>query len=209
MPDGRPDFDKDLVAHALGLILERYKNKRILQALVTSYVSETQEIRDAIQEVALARDMRTAFGIYLDVVGKIVQAARNSANDEAYRLIINTKIAQNKSFGRAGDFETVWNLMGNDPTDLRIVENFPASATISSPVPVQNAFLTNSEMLDVLTRIFRGKMQAAGVRLSFVFTTDPNTFKYKNLGAFDVPTAGYSDANHPTSLLYGKYSSVI
>src|ERR1700749_997371 len=126
---GKPDFTKSLKADALSLLLEEYKGKAVLAALISSYVGECEELRDAIQEVILARDGRTAYGIWLEVIGKIVGAARNSDNDAAYRLIINTKIAQNKSFGRAKDFEIIWQLLGNDPANLSETEHYPAGAT--------------------------------------------------------------------------------
>lgn len=210
MPNGEADFTKDLVGKAVGRLLERYKNKPIITALVTSYVSELVEIRDAIKEVQLARDARTAYGIYEDIIGKIIGEARNAANDEAYRLLINTKIAVNKSSGRASDFETIWELLGNDPTQLRLTETPPAAGIITSIAPITNVFLSNVEMVDVLTRIFfRGKVNAAGVRLTFIYATDPHSFQFKHLPSASDPTKSYSDSSSPATLTYGKLASIL
>lgn len=211
MPNGKPDFSKDLKADALGLLLEQYKGKPVLEALIASYVAECSELRDVIQEVVLARDARTAYGIWLDVVGKIVGAARNSGNDEAYRLLINTKIAQNRSSGRASDFERIWELLGNDPANLRLTEFYPAEGQLTSTQPVTNPFLTSAEMLDVLKRIFfQGKVNAAGVRLTFVFATDTNGLQFtSSISMTSDPAHALSDSTHPATQTYGKLASVI
>lgn len=207
---GKPDFTKSLKADALSLLLEQYKGKPILEALISSYVAECEEIRDAIKEVVLARDARTAYGIWLDIIGKIVGAARNSSNDEAYRLLINTKIAQNKSSGRAGDFERIWELMGNDPANLRMTEIFPAGGVLTSIAPITSLFLTSTEMIDVLRRIFfQGKVNAAGVRLTFVFATDTDSFQFNDYySGGSSPQHAFSDANNLASPA-GKLASVI
>ena len=210
MPNGEIDFNKSLTQDALSLLMEQYKGKPVLQAIISSYTAECQELQSVIKDVILARDARTAYGIYLDVIGKIVQAGRNSSNDEAYRLLVNTKIAQNKSSGRAQDFETIWELLGNDPSILRFTEEFPAAAIITATQPITNPFLTGSEMLDVLTRIFfQGKTNAAGVRLQFVFNTEVNDFEYTYLGGPSASNHAYSDISNPGTLTYGKWASVI
>lgn len=211
MPNGKPDFTKSLKADALGLLLEQYKGKPILEALLSSYVSECEELRDAIQEIVLARDARTAYGIWLDIIGKIVNAARNSGNDAAYRLIINTAIAVNRSFGRAKDFELVWQLLGNDPATLSETENYPACATISTDVPINNPLLSGAEVLDILTRVFfHSHMNAAGVKLAFVFATDANSFQAtSSISMASNPAHAPSDSAHPATQTYGKVASVI
>lgn len=205
-----PDFNKDLVADALGLLLEQYKGKPVLQAVVISLAEEIQELRDAAKEVQQSKDFKQCFGIYLNYFGKIVAAARNSDNDEAYRLLIGTKIAQNKSFGRAQDFETIFELLGNDPSTLRLTEVFPAGGTITATQPLGTVLIPGPDMLDVLRRLFfTGKTQAAGVRLRFIFVTSLDDFRYRNAGDVSQGNHGYGDRSNPSTLTYGKWSSVL
>lgn len=100
---GGPEFEPqtDHVEQAKDLLLEQFKGKENIEALLSVLVEPAQDIEDAAAQVYAAFDPYTATGHALDVAGWRVGEARNGRDDSAYRPYVLGRIAANKSDGRA------------------------------------------------------------------------------------------------------------
>lgn len=89
----------DHVAQAKALLLEQYKRKLRIRALVGVYARQAQILEDAIWSVILGRMLPNAVGVQLDVLGDIVGQKRLGQPDDRYRALIAVRIAINRSSG--------------------------------------------------------------------------------------------------------------
>lgn len=151
------------VAAGLSRLIEQYKNKTLAKGLIVSYLNRVQELENAISDLYNARQFAPgkAFGIYLDRIGKIVGAKRNSADDSAFFIFIQAQIAINKSSGTIPEFIEVCKLLATQTPLIR--ETYPASLDIEILI---NTFSTDA--VRTLAQAFHG-MVADGVQLSFLY----------------------------------------
>lgn len=74
--------------------------QKIFQVIGEGY----DEIIDKAREIIDSRNIDKSFGFGLDILGDTVGQPRNGLDDETYRAILRTRIAENKSIG---DIETL------------------------------------------------------------------------------------------------------
>ena len=89
----------DHVAEGRGLLLEQYRGKPRLDALLGAYTRQVQKLEDGIWSVILGRMLENAVGVQLDKIGKIVGQKRLGEPDIRYRMLIQVRIAINRSSG--------------------------------------------------------------------------------------------------------------
>lgn len=77
----------------------RLSEKENFLKLIKLFVDKAQEVEDALLELASQKDLDTVVGVWLDYLGKIVDAPRDGREDEDYRKFIRLKIGINKSDG--------------------------------------------------------------------------------------------------------------
>lgn len=119
------------VEAGLDLLLEQYKGKPRIAALITSELEQIQKLEDAIWEVILGRLIDTAVGVQLDALGKIVGQKRQGAGDEVFRARIRARIWANRSLGHPDDIIKVVQLATGLPDDeWTYTENYPAGFII-------------------------------------------------------------------------------
>src|SRR5688572_13994483 len=99
----------DHVEQGLRLLLDQYKDKPRLTALLSSYLNRVQELEDAAWDVRIKRFVDDAVGAQLDGIGRIVGELRQGRDDVTYRLFILARIRVNLSFGHADDVIDVLN----------------------------------------------------------------------------------------------------
>lgn len=117
-------------AAPLDRLITQYKNKPRLRALLQSYLDELEELKAAREQVRLAFRLGDAFGAQLDILGKIVGAARQGFDDAAYELLIRAYIRAQKSEGKPEDIYAVFRIL-LAPGDLMILdEYFPMSLVL-------------------------------------------------------------------------------
>lgn len=97
----------DHVDQAERLLIDQYKGKPRLLALLRSYIRRCQETEDAIYNSILQRMIDNAVGVSLDAIGKAVGEARQGREDELYRVFLRARIRINLSHGRAPDIIAV------------------------------------------------------------------------------------------------------
>jgi hypothetical protein len=127
----------DHVEAGLDLLLDYYKGKPRLEALLSSELKQIQALEDAAWDVLIQRLIDNATGVQLDKLGRIVGQPRVEEDDEVYRVRIRTRVRANKSLGHPKDLiEVALILTGLDKTELEYSESYPAGFMIEVLAPM-------------------------------------------------------------------------
>lgn len=86
-------------ADAIARLLEQYKGKSRIEALISSLVGGYQSVEDAFNDLGVNRFVAVATGETLTNIGSIVGAERSDLDDETLRLLILARIQVNISNG--------------------------------------------------------------------------------------------------------------
>lgn len=152
------DVITDFDTRAQKLLLEQFRYKPNIDAILQSYIDPFQELEYKIYEVQILTLLQNATGIQLDNIAEYVGLLRNGLDDNEYRQAIRTKIILNRS---NGDLETVITGVKFITGDefCRVVETYPAKLTIVISGPVPNQF-TKQAILSIMV---------AGVGLTLLY----------------------------------------
>jgi hypothetical protein len=156
----------DHVDQALARLIQQYKEKPNLAALITAFVDQIQDLEDAIFDLDEGRQFFNgttypAVGDQLDGIGALVGARRNGLDDATYLIFIIGTIAQNFS-------DTTI------PTMITIVENFFQPETViprSAPPAEFNVEIGGNTLDEDLFQYVFPILQnslGAGIKLGFV-----------------------------------------
>lgn len=183
----------DHAEEAPTLLLDQYKDKPRLKALLLSYIRRVQELEDAIWDVLTKRLIDNAEGAQLDVLGRIVGQRREGREDDVYRLYIGARIRINSSKGRADDILDV----------LALVESVPTSYTELYPASIAIEFLDATEAPPTVLIDLARQAKPSGVRIGIVVPNAPvdQTFAFSDAVSGDNdPARGFG---HEGSTEYG------
>lgn len=193
------------VQDALDRLMEQYRNKPRISAILTSLVDQIQDLEDVVFEV---RDGTMLFngttypaiGAQLDQIGEIVGQKRNGLEDAQYLLFILGKIAANYSDASL-------------PTILKIIKIIyqPESVFIRNVYPNAIAYSLGNPALDPLFfNLARTLIQGAlgqTVDISYIATHDPDdAFRFTYRGG-PLIGGGFADKSVPGS--GGKFADSI
>jgi len=89
----------DHVEQALALLLEQFKDKPNLEALVDALVTQVQDLEDVFHALIYERLPDTAIGAQLEQIGELVGELRGGLSDEDFRRFIRARIQVNLSCG--------------------------------------------------------------------------------------------------------------
>ena len=103
------------VEQGRGLLLEQYQGKPRLDALLAAYTRQVQKLEDAIWSVILGRMLENAVGVQLDKIGRIVGQKRLGEPDVRYRMLIQVRIAINRSSGYPDEVINIVRLVCQTP----------------------------------------------------------------------------------------------
>jgi hypothetical protein len=127
------------VFNAQNRLLEQDKQREKTVKLVTSVISEVQEVENAMYDVYTNCGVYTAIGAQLDVVGLLVGEARVGRIDEVYRTAILARIKLNVG---GGEPDTIIDAIKQwmNPILINFTEPAPAYFTlfIQSAVNIPN-----------------------------------------------------------------------
>lgn len=121
---------------ALDRLLEQFKDKPNVEALIKGWMKGVQTTETSLFELLNNRSIQTAFGVQLDYIGKIVGAKRGGRSDESYREAILLQILINTSEGTPDDILEILSLI----TNASIVKSFPH-------YPVGGSLYTNGDTI--------------------------------------------------------------
>lgn len=149
------------------LLLEQYKGKPRMEAMVCILREELQEVEDALWDLYTRRSVNSATWAAEDVLGAIVGRDRAGMSNEDYRCWIKAQILVNRSSGYGEELIAILKAIFGQGASVELREYYPASVII-----------TLNDELAVSRRVVGAILQtakAAGVRLIFEHTlVDPD-----------------------------------
>lgn len=161
-------------------LIQQYKEKPSLEAILRSLIDQIQDAEDAYQQLLNFRSIDNAFGQTLDLIGSIVGATRlTGESDDNFRLRIRYQVSLNTSEGQPERVLDSYRLITGESFVL-IQELYPAAVSVSSAF----AFADQAEVDRVLAVV--ESVAPAGVRVDYlgVFdATEPFAFQGVASGA--------------------------
>lgn len=185
----------EVVSRGVSRLLFTFQDKPRIVALLSSYLAEVQELRDATYQVWVLRQLQRIIAgtvvptnDIMNKLGKLVGQPREGFDNVNYAILISARIRANKSTGRTADIIAVTSLLV--PGTAIYVQDLPPASIMITP---QGAVLFDPYLIG---ESFLLKAVAAGVYLMFRWTTAPfaNTLILgyaRGLGAI-VPTIDQS-----------------
>lgn len=175
----------DHAEQAVARLAAQFRDKDLIIGLVESLVGPKQHMEDTLQDLLTERTIDTAIGKQLDQFGTIVGEDRQGRNDDEYRIALKARMGRNTSEGTPDDVINVFNLLTGS-TQTQLVE-LTAVITLTGNVD----FSANA----VAIKAFMQKVVAAGVRIDWIASQDPNFPPFAFLG---VPGgSGFDDSGNP------------
>lgn len=110
---------------ALSRLLQQYKGKDKIAALINCFSAQIQEIEAALFELLNDRWIESATGQQLDGLGQIVGEARQGRTEDDYRIALRVRILINKYSGSTEQIIEILSLATQSQVELS--EYFPAS----------------------------------------------------------------------------------
>ncbi len=99
------------IEQAKDRLREQYKGKPTIEALITAWVGQIQELEQILIDLSTQRSIDTAAGIQLDLIGELLNKPRNGRSDVDYRILLLAKVAQNISRGTPEDVIAVFKIL--------------------------------------------------------------------------------------------------
>jgi hypothetical protein len=162
----------DLQEEVEGRIVEQFKNKDNILAIVTYLTTQVTQLQTMFLQLAVLYQVASAEGEQLDGIGQIVGEERFGRSDEQYRPALLARIRLNLSRGTAEDIIELVRAVAGESAIVKIREYFPASfiAEVIDAVDPDTIDLTTAGIL-----VASGK--PAGVGGGVHFHVDP-VFRY-------------------------------
>jgi len=176
------------VTQAVANLVEQYKGKPNIAAVIGAFVDQVQDLEDALFELLQERDLNTAIGAQLDTLGAIVGEGRLGRNDDDYRLAIRGRILVNLSEGTPIDLLHLLEVLG-EGSAVVLTEYFPAALTVELVDAVEDEDEAHriGDQLHAAT--------AAGVLSHLIYHGVPEAERFR----FDTAGQGFDE---------GKYGGV-
>jgi hypothetical protein len=180
----------DHVTAGLALLITQYKDKPNLAAVISSYLTQAQEIEDMLFDIlAIIESPWTQVGEQLDLIGRVVGQAREGRSDADYVPWLQARLLVNRSSGVSSDFFSVAALVA--PAATRAYSEWFPAAFLFELHPLTDAAL--------IAQIL-GEMRPAGVNGQLLYYADAaETFTFADADTVNLLTADCRDAeNAPT-----------
>lgn len=182
----------DQVEQALRLLVSSYAGKPTLEAYLSSFITQLQELEAAAFDVIDVTDVDSNEGEQLDLVGRIVGQPRGGRDDAAYQQWIKARVHVNKGSGTGNDLLIVAGLTVPVANSYTMTESFPQEVEIWLSGAIDNA------VADSIRQIL-GETKLGGVRLQVGWYVDEDTFQFSTTGGTVTDAAkGFGDLAFPT-----------
>ena len=117
---------QDVVSVGLSRMLSQWKDKAVITGLFKSYLENIQVVENMWFQLLEERDIYTAIGEQLDVLGLIVGENREGRDDEEYRQALFNRIALNSSDGTPNKVLEILEVITLGE-NVNLFEHFPAN----------------------------------------------------------------------------------
>lgn len=127
------NFKDNHIEEGLALLISQFKEKDNIEALLTAFLTQIQELEDVASSLITDRTISSAVGEQLNILGRIVGQPREGRDDDTYRLWIQARILINRSSGTAEEIYTVLKLLTQqlDEGSFKIADEYPARFVIT------------------------------------------------------------------------------
>ena len=159
------------IEDALLRLLEQYKDKEKLEGTITAIVQQFQDLEDTTFSLVVGRELATAVGVQLDLLGTIVDLDRVSGQSDArYRTLLYVKIGQNTSQGAPEKLISVYKLLTG--ADIVFYQNLTHASVL---LGVDRNIDPNDDPDDVAF-VYNNleNVAAGGVRIDYLTCFSPN-----------------------------------
>lgn len=82
----------DAVERAKAQLVEQFKNRSRIRAMIEAFVGQVADLEDALEELRTGRSLDQAQGAQLDGLGTIIGLPRGGMDDEQYRARLRVQI---------------------------------------------------------------------------------------------------------------------
>lgn len=121
----------DQISLGISRLLEQFKDKNNINELMISFLEQPEDLESANFELLNDRNVATAIGEQLDVIGLLVNEFRGGRDDEEYRQAIYGRIFVNNSEGTPEEVMSALKIMTN-ATRVQMWEHYPSSVILLS-----------------------------------------------------------------------------
>lgn len=185
----------DHADEALALLLQQYKGKEKIEALLSCYMAEIQELETVFHDLYTAFKLDDAVGDQLDILGKTVGEQRKDRDDDTYRIFVRARIAVNKSKGTIEELLNILRIISAGTFTYTLTE-YPRASMLLRMEGVSNSVIANT------TNYLASEAVAAGVRLNTQYSiSDANslfTLSHYSNALQTSNTLGFADASQTT-----------
>lgn len=159
------------VVEALANLAAQYKGKANIEAMLTAYINQVQDLEGVLFELLTERFIDDAEGVQVDGFGSIVGEAREGRSDADYKLAIQARIVLNLSNGTPEDLiALVRSVVG--AAVVRMTDYFPAGFVAYIEDPIDPLIISPAKAYAILQK---GKPAGVQAQLSFYVA---NPFRY-------------------------------
>lgn len=117
-------------ADAVARLLEQFRAGTTMPALVRAFANQAQAAEDALWDVLVLRQLASATGAQLDVLGRVLGQPREGRADADYVLWLRARMLLNLGSGRPEDLLAIFRAVVQGSTGLQLEEQFPASIVL-------------------------------------------------------------------------------
>lgn len=187
----------DYVARARARVLQQYREKTVLMALVGELALAAQAIETSLFDVIEQTTIGTSTGAWLDRLGALVGEERGGEGDVLYRRYIRARVQANTSEGTFEDLIAViteW--YGSAFPSLIITE--PGRANVL--IDLNSPDVTQTQV-DRLVKLLRDT-RAAGVGAQFLYQLQSSTkiFQFSSDATLQSDAnKGFGDSSNPAT----------
>lgn len=179
------------VAEAQSRLLYQYRTPNML-ALVAAFVAGAQGLEDAIYALDAGRQLATARGKQLDLLGEMFGARRLGMTDSDFRIALQGTIAKNNSDGTARTVAGIIKLLtGADAVHLITPSSVAAPADSGYVSFAVYGAVTAPVVTAAITRTVAASV-AAGIGIAYIAQASVPAFSFAGrqswVGGFGVGT---------------------
>lgn len=153
------------IEQAKDRLREQYKGKPTIEALITAWVGQVQELEEILTDLSTYRSISSAYGIQLDLLGELLNKPRNGRSDADYKILLLAKVAKNISRGTPEDVIAVFKILTSSAR-VQLGDGFLGETYL-----LADHALSQSEVNFILQEMLY--VDSAAVRIQGVGSFDP------------------------------------
>lgn len=188
---------EDLIIHKLKYT-KGLDTKSTVVSFIEAFSEQVQLLEDATKVQAESRNIDTAYGEQLDVLGVLLEELRGSLSDSSYRAMLKFKVDRNRSYGQSSILYSAIKTVTNSSA-VFILE--PGLATVDitfdgTTIPSNLKHLTSevkAAAVEVILNSTSGFTPFGFGSASGIGEDDPDAIGFAELGDPVDPTAGLTE----------------